>query len=127
MPPPCPPSPNGTTGAYYGASNVDTSGEYLTMGSFPGDTTPFSPDGNPVGPGMRVPMLVVSPWSVGGYVNSQVFDHTSTLRFLEQRFGVVEENISPWRRTVFGDLTSCFNFSSPNSATPTLVAAPTKA
>ena len=37
--------------------------------------------------GMRVPMLVVSPWSKGGWVNSEVFDHTSLIRFLERRFG----------------------------------------
>jgi phospholipase C len=72
-------------------------------------------------------MLVISPWSVGGWVNSQAFDHTSTLRFLEQRFGVRETNISPWRRAVFGDLTTCFDFRNPNGAKPALVPAPTKA
>ena len=45
---------------------------------------------------------------------SEVFDHTSTLRFLEKRFGVREENISYWRRTVCGDLTSAFDFANPN-------------
>lgn len=51
----------------------------------------------------------------GGFVNSQVFDHTSVIRFLEARFGVHEPNISPWRRAVCGDLTTCFDFASPNS------------
>jgi phospholipase C len=51
-------------------------------------------------------MLVVSPFSRGGYVNSEVFDHTSQLRFIEQRFGVKAPNISAWRRSVTGDLTS---------------------
>ncbi|MFA6606249.1 MAG: phospholipase domain-containing protein, partial [Sphingomonas sp.] len=54
---------------------------------------------------------VVSPWSRGGYVASEVFDHTSVIRFLETRFGVAEPNISAWRRAVCGDLTSCFDFS----------------
>ena len=52
---------------------------------------------------MRVPMLVVSPWSKGGWVNSQVFDHTSIIRFIETRFGggpLTETNITPWRRAV---------------------------
>ncbi|RYF51337.1 MAG: DUF756 domain-containing protein, partial [Comamonadaceae bacterium] len=75
----------------------------------------------------RLPTLVISPWSVGGWVNSQQFDHTSTLRFLEQRFGVAELNISPWRRAVFGDMMSCFNFKDPNAAKPTLADAPTRA
>ena len=61
-----------------------------------------------------MPFLVISPWSKGGYVNSQVFDHTSVIRFIEQRFGVHESNISPWRRAVAGDLTTVFNFANPN-------------
>jgi phospholipase C len=62
---------------------------------------------------MRVPMLVISPWSTGGWVNSQVFDHTSLIRFIQARFGPVtlnEKNITPWRVAVAGDLTSAFNF-----------------
>ena len=69
---------------------------------------PFAPTGTPdeyvddepVGLGPRVPMVVVSPWSRGGWVNSQVFDHTSVLRFLEVLTGVAEPNISAWRRSV---------------------------
>jgi phospholipase C len=67
-----------------------------------------------IGLGFRVPLIVASPWSRGGYVNSQVFDHTSTLqlleKFLSHKLGkpVVEPNISAWRRTVCGDLTSVF-------------------
>ncbi|HYQ65370.1 phosphocholine-specific phospholipase C [Actinophytocola sp.] len=64
----------------------------------------------PYGLGQRVPMLVVSPWSKGGFVCSETFDHTSVIRFMEQRFGVREPNISPWRRAVCGDLTSAFDF-----------------
>ena len=65
----------------------------------------------PIGLGPRVPMLIVSPWTRGGWVCSEVFDHTSVLRFLEARFGVPEPNISAWRRAVCGDLTSAFDFS----------------
>lgn len=67
--------------------------------------------GHPTGLGMRVPMTVISPWTVGGYVCSQVFDHTSVIRFLERWTGVREPNISAWRRTVCGDLTTAFDFS----------------
>ncbi|MGC5362906.1 phosphocholine-specific phospholipase C [Streptomyces sp. DT24] len=66
--------------------------------------------GRPTGLGMRVPLLVVSPWTVGGHVCSEVFDHTSVIRFLERWTGVREPNISDWRRTVTGDLTSAFDF-----------------
>ena len=67
----------------------------------------------PYGLGARVPMTIVSPWTRGGWVCSQVFDHTSVLRFLEARFGAAmhEPNISGWRRAVCGDLTSAFDFS----------------
>ncbi|MFF8844401.1 phosphocholine-specific phospholipase C [Streptomyces sp. NPDC015127] len=66
--------------------------------------------GLPTGLGIRVPMLVVSPWSVGGYVCSEVFDHTSVIRLLEKWTGIEEPNITRWRRTVTGDLTSAFDF-----------------
>ncbi|HEX4222384.1 MAG TPA: phospholipase C, phosphocholine-specific, partial [Pseudonocardiaceae bacterium] len=76
--------------------------------------------GLPIGLGPRVPMMVISPWSRGGWVNSQVFDHTSVLRFLEQWTGVKEPNISDWRRTICGDLTSAFDFSAWNPGIPLL-------
>ncbi|WP_327373989.1 phospholipase C, phosphocholine-specific [Streptomyces sp. NBC_01216] len=66
--------------------------------------------GRPTGLGVRVPMLVVSPWSVGGYVCSETFDHTSVIRFLEKLTGVREPQITDWRRAVTGDLTSAFDF-----------------
>ena len=74
----------------------------------------------PYGLGMRVPMLIVSPWTRGGWVNSQTFDHTSLIRFLEARFAtgrpdLVESNITPWRRAVVGDLTGAFDFENPNN------------
>ena len=60
----------------------------------------------PIGLGVRVPMIVVSPFSVGGWVNSDTFDHTSQLRFLETRFGTTVPNLSAWRRAHTGDLTA---------------------
>ncbi|QQP99527.1 phosphocholine-specific phospholipase C [Lysobacter enzymogenes] len=84
------------------------------------DTATENYNGIPVGLGVRVPMFVISPWSKGGWVNSQVFDHTSVLRFLEARFGVAEPNISAWRRTVAGDLSTAFDFATPNAAWPAL-------
>ncbi|MFG1806037.1 alkaline phosphatase family protein [Streptomyces sp. NPDC049040] len=64
----------------------------------------------PIGGGFRVPAIVVSPWTVGGWVAGEAFDHTSVLRFLERFTGVEEPNISQWRRRTFGDLTSAFRF-----------------
>lgn len=64
----------------------------------------------PMGLGMRVPMIAVCPWTIGGYVNSQVFDHTSQVRFLERWLSVRQPAISRWRRTVAGDLMSVFDF-----------------
>ena len=72
----------------------------------------------PYGLGVRVPMLVVSPWSTGGWVCSETFDHTSLIRFIEARFGVGEPNITPWRRAVCGDLTSAFDFESASDRVP---------
>jgi phospholipase C len=70
----------------------------------------------PIGLGFRVPMIVISPWSRGGWVDSTRFDHTSMLRFLESRFGVPVPNLTPWRRSVVGDLTSTLGFGSTGPA-----------
>jgi phospholipase C len=77
-------------------------------------------DGLPIGLGPRVPMFVMSPWSRGGYVCSEVFDHTSVIRFLETWTGVAEPNISSWRRQLCGDLTSAFDFDSRMISVPLL-------
>jgi phospholipase C len=94
-----------------GLSNIDTVNEV-----FPGNAALAA---GPIGMGVRVPMIVISPWSKGGWVNSQVFDHTSVIRFIERRFAgrspeLRETNITPWRRAVAGDLTSAFDFSAPH-------------
>ncbi|OEU90148.1 phospholipase [Streptomyces abyssalis] len=96
--PPFPPD-----SAAQGASTVETEPD-----RYRGGVAGYAP--GPYGLGQRVPMLVVSPWSTGGYVCSEVLDHTSILRFMERRFGVREPNISPWRRAICGDLTSAFDF-----------------
>ena len=67
-------------------------------------------NGEPIGLGFRVPCLVISPFSRGNYVCGTTFDHTSTLRLLEARFGVEVANLSAWRRATCGDLTSAFAF-----------------
>ena len=67
----------------------------------------------PVGLGFRVPCLVISPFSRGGYVCSETFDHTSTLRLIETRWGVEVANLSAWRRATCGDLTAAFGFGEP--------------
>ena len=100
-----------------GLSTVETTNEIFAGNS-------QYPSG-PYGFGARVPMIVISPWSKGGWVNSEVFDHTSSIRFIEQRFGrqypgLIEPNITKWRRAVAGDLTSAFNFRSPNAAVVSL-------
>ncbi|WP_062472605.1 phosphocholine-specific phospholipase C [Variovorax boronicumulans] len=105
----------------------DLKAEYFTQPAPEGSSSQPAPDGRVFGPGPRVPMYVISPWSRGGWVNSQVFDHTSVLRFIEARFGVKEPHISPFRRAVCGDLTSAFNFATPNGETlPTLTGRTTR-
>jgi phospholipase C len=114
VPPPAPPSRD-AAGGWLGGSTVDLTGEHHLKRN-PAEGAIDRPElvGRPYGLGPRVPMYVISPWSRGGWVNSQVFDHTSVIRFLEARFGVKEPNISPWRRAVCGDLTSAFDFKTPN-------------
>ncbi len=108
MVPPTPPASRAQ-----GLSTVETTNEI-----FQGNSQYAS---GPYGLGVRVPMIVISPWSKGGWVDSEVFDHTSLIRFIEARFGrqypgLLEPNITKWRRAVAGDLTSAFNFKTPNNA-----------
>jgi len=77
-------------------------------------------DGVPIGAGFRVPCIMVSPWTAGGWVCSQPFDHTSILQLLEKVTGVREPNISPWRRQTFGDMISTFRFDQPAQQLPLL-------
>jgi phospholipase C len=107
VPPPAPPA--------------GTKGEFLTASASAIAAAGAGTVRGPIGLGFRVPMLVVSPFSRGGLVCSDVFDHTSTLRFIETRFGVEVPNLTSWRRKTTGDLTSAFNFAAaPKTSRPKL-------
>jgi len=101
---------NGKEGVEY----VDQSQEYMSNPTLKN----YEKIEGTVGLGYRVPMIIASPWTKGGFVNSEVSDHTSVLQFLENfimkkyKKNVHVDNISDWRRAVCGDLTSAFNSSS---------------
>jgi phospholipase C len=100
-----------------------TPGEYVTVPAVPDPSVAGNPAiTGPIGLGFRVPMLVISPFSRGGFVSSDLFDHTSVLRFLETRFGAEVPNLTAWRRSTVGDMTSAFNFTKPDTSIPTLPA-----
>lgn len=112
VPPPAPPSWR-ADGTLAGKATLDLRGHYFSdpeRKHLNGEDT-ISGTLRPWGLGPRVPMYVISPWSSGGWVNSQVFDHTSVGQFLEKRFDVSVPGISAWHRAVCGDLTGCFDFS----------------
>lgn len=117
LPAPAVPSYN-LDGTLAGKSTVDLKGMYFDNGN--SSTNYIDPrdsiSGNlrPWGMGPRVPMYILSPWSKGGWVNSQVADHTSVAQFIEKRFGIHMPAISPWHRAVSSDLTSAFDFVTPN-------------
>jgi len=95
-----------------------TPGEYITATDLPASDGPIS---GPIGLGVRVPMLVVSPFSTGGYVCHDTFDHTSQLQLIEALFNVTAPNLSSWRRSVTGDLTAALpHIGTPNTTAPTL-------
>src|SRR5580693_5595939 len=78
-----------------------TAGEYITASASTEKSAP-----GPIGLGFRVPCILVSPWTVGGFVSHDTFDHTSVTRLLELVTGVVNPNITAWRRQTVGDFTS---------------------
>jgi phospholipase C len=97
VPPPA--APAGTAGEFYNGTNI--------------------------GLGFRVPLIAISPWTRGGWVSSEVSDHTSVLRFLERWTSAIGRpatcvNISAWRRKVCGDLTGMFDFANPVYGLPAL-------
>jgi phospholipase C len=111
IPPYVPPHPHEkNTGKL--SSTLDAQAEYVT--SLDQQSNRQRGRLAPIGLGYRVPMIIASPWTRGGWVNSEVFDHTSSLRFLEKfvekKFGkkICESNISAWRRAICGDLTTVF-------------------
>jgi phospholipase C len=94
-----------------------TPGEFVTADPLPPEAAGVA---GPIGLGFRVPLLVISPFSRGGHVNSDTADHTSLLRFLETRFGVEVPNLSAWRRQTTSDLTSTLNLARPRVDVPAL-------
>ena len=101
------------------SAGIDTSGEFVSEKQEQEIRRRENEEGRsglagPIGLGFRVPLVIASPWSRGGFVCSQVFDHTSILQLLEKILShktgqpVQESNISAWRRTVCGDLTAVF-------------------
>ncbi|MEO5593844.1 MAG: phospholipase C, phosphocholine-specific [Chitinophagaceae bacterium] len=96
------------------SSNIDASLEYVTLEQDMKKYDKTHSRQSSIGLGYRVPLVIASPWSRGGAVCSQVFDHTSIIRFIEKfvstKFNkkLEESNITQWRRTVCGDLTSVF-------------------
>lgn len=117
IPAPAVPSYN-LDGTLAGKSTVDVNGMYFDNGNSGYNylDTRDTVSGNirPWGMGPRVPMYILSPWTKGGWVNSEVADHTSVGQFIEKRFGIIIPAISPWHRAVSSDLTSAFDFVRPN-------------
>jgi phospholipase C len=94
-----------------------TPGEYVAVNPLPATANGVA---GPLGLGFRVPMLVVSPFSRGGYVSSEGLDHTSQIRILEERFGIHSTGISAWRRQAVGNLTSTLRMGAPETEPPVL-------
>jgi phospholipase C len=116
LPAPAVPSYN-EDGTLAGKSTIDLAGMYFNNDkgtTYIDARDTISGPVRPWGLGPRVPMYIISPWSKGGWVDSQVADHTSVGQFIEKRFGVELPAISPWHRSVCSDLTSAFDFVNPN-------------
>jgi phospholipase C len=88
-----------------------------TEGEYSGST--------PLGYGARIPTILVSPWTRGGWVGTETFDHTSIIRFLETWTAAIgtparSTTITDWRRAISGDLTSAMDFQNPIFDVPSL-------
>ena len=65
--------------------------------------------------GMRIPLIVASPWSKPHYVSHTAMDLTSILKLIEKRFNV---QALTQRDANAPDMTEFFDFSSPHLLTP---------
>jgi phospholipase C len=120
------------SGNVMGGSTLPLAGEYFATtpalySTYLESADTISGSVRPWGLGGRVPMFVISPWSAGGWVNSQVFSHTSMAMFLEKRFGITVSSVSPWSRAITGDLTGCFDFQRPDANASTYSRLPSTA
>jgi phospholipase C len=61
-----------------------------------------------MGPGFRVPLIVVSPYAKHGYVSHQVYETASVLTYMEKDFGL--PNLGA-RDATANDLSDCFDYS----------------
>jgi phospholipase C len=92
----------------------------------PDDKQPILSPGDPPGAfdryGVRVPMMVVSPFAKKHFVSHKLYDHTSIIRFIQARFVIPaitnrDANAeAPWEM---------FDFAAPPHATPPAITIPT--
>ncbi len=115
------------SGVLQGATTMPVTGLYFnnttrtySSGSYLSGSDTISGNLRPWGLGARLPFTVVSPWSRGGWINSEVASHASIGLFLEKWLGITVPAISNWHRAVLSDLTSFFNFATPNETVPAL-------
>ena len=116
-----------SNGELQGMTTMPTSGLYFnnatrtySSGSYLSSSDTISGNLRPWGLGHRLPFTVASPWSRGGWINSEVASHASIGLFLEKWLDITVPAISDWHRSVCSDLTSFFNFRTPNDNFPTL-------
>jgi phospholipase C len=96
------------------SDGIDIKAEYVTLEQDQTQVPEANARAGAIGLGFRVPLVIASPWSRGGKVCSQVFDHTSIIQFLEEfashksKKVVRETNITEWRRTICGNISTVF-------------------
>src|SRR5207248_9915640 len=81
----------------------------------PKDLLPHDPPGDFTRTGMRVPMMVISPFAKKHYVSHTATDYTATLKFIERRFKL--PNLTK-RDAAASDMMGFFDFFDPPWRTP---------
>ncbi|RLM00063.1 hypothetical protein CFD26_103529 [Aspergillus turcosus] len=83
-----------------------------------------------LGPGPRVPRCIVSAYTRGGNVFTELTDHTSDIMFAEawaaaQGYeGVYSQEITPWRRATMSNLLNAFDWENPDFTKPNIYQVP---
>lgn len=113
---------------------------YLETGGWGDHVSPYhAPPGTPgewledpyglfgqtfIGPGLRVPFYIISPWTRGGRVFTEHADHTSQILFVEEWLkargwtGIETPELNSWRREHMSNLVNAFDFDHPDMSIP---------
>jgi phospholipase C len=98
-------------------SGTNACGAQGTTPQLPGPNSGGIPVNGRCGPGVRTPLLVISPWARANYVDHTLTIQTSVLRFIEDNWSLGRIGGGSFD-AIANPITGMFNFANPNGPAP---------